>query len=137
MNFVFDNENLQQCQEVFNHIDPEERLVMTHYQLAKDTAITDPARWKEFLTNTKVRAWIEEEITLIKGTTLRRMISNADSNDRSVGAAQMLNALNKSFESDTAKEGAVFVYMHVPPNDRELGAPNVHVLEHNIFRKED
>lgn len=137
MNFEFDNPDYMACQAEFNLLDPNDSLYMTHYDLAKATGINDAPLWKQFLTDTRVSNWIDQEITLIKQATLRRMIKNADSNDRSVGAAQMLNALNKSFETDTTKEGPMFVYMAVPLNEREQGAPNAYMVDEDIFDEEE
>lgn len=135
MNFEFDDPNLTACQEEFNRLDPEERLYMTHYDLAKESGIEDSQMWKKFLMETRVSNWIDQEITVIKGTTLRKLIRNADSNDRSVGAAQMLNALNKSFETDTEKEGPMFIYSYVPLNEREQGAPNTMRADRDLFER--
>lgn len=137
MEFEFNDQELTECQEEFNRMDPEERLYMTHYDLAKESGIRDSAMWKKFLMETRVSNWIDQEITLIKSTTLRRLIKNADSNDRSVGAAQMLNALNKSFDMDTEKEGPTFVYSYVPLNAREQGAPNTQRLDADLFERRE
>ena len=135
MNFEFEDEELAACQAAFNALDPEERLSMTHYDLAKTSGVADSQAWKRFLMETKVANWIDQEITIIKGVTLRKMIKNADSNDRSYGAAQMLNALNKSFDTDTVKDGPVFVYTYIPLNEREQGAPNTTQEDHDIFER--
>jgi hypothetical protein len=135
MNYELDDEELMACQAVFNKLDPEERLFMTHYTLAKETEITDSQAWKRFLMDTRVANWIDQEVTVIKNITLRKMIKDADSNVRSYGAAQMMNALNKSFESDAVKEGPIFVYTYVPLNAREQGAPNTMQADRDLFER--
>ena len=135
MELEFDDEVLTACQAAYNTLDPEERLYMTHYDLSRSTNITDSQLWKKFLMDTRVSNWIDQEITLIKSTTLRKMIKNADSNERSYGAAQMLNALNKSFDTDTTKEGPMFVYTYVPLNLREQGAPNTAQANYDLFER--
>lgn len=136
MDFEFEDPELLLCQEAFSSLDPEGRLFMTHYELAKDTDIPSQL-WKKFLMETRVSNWIDQELTLIKSTTLRKMIRNADSNDRSVGAAQMINALNKTFDSDVEKDGPMFVYTYVPLNDREQGAPNTAQLPYDVFERRE
>lgn len=136
MHFEFDDEVMLACQEAFNNSDPEERLYKTHYELAKETGI-DSQSWKVFLTDTRVSNFIDQEVTLIKSTTLRKMIKNADSNDKSYGAAQMLNALNKTMDTDVVKDGPTFIYMAVPLNERELGAPNVQHVRQGLFDEEE
>ena len=128
MNFEFENKELQQCLVMFNSLPPEERLFMTHYELAQNTRIKDSAIWKEFLLDTRVSDWINQELTLFKSAQLRKLVKDATKNDRSVGAAQMLNALNKTLENESTKEGPVFIYSYVPLNERELNAPNVRIL---------
>ena len=135
MNFEFEDADLLACQAEFNRLDPEERLYMTHYDLSRSSGIEDSQLWKRFLMETRVSNWIDQEITLIKSTTLRKMIKNADSNERSYGAAQMLNALNKSFDTDTTKEGPMFVYTYVPLNEREQGAPNTQRADRDLFER--
>lgn len=135
MNFDFNDSELQQCQVMFNSLPPEERLFMTHYELAQKTRIKDSTLWKRFLLDTRVTEWINQELTLFKAAQLRKLVKNATDNDRSVGAAQMLTALNKTFDTDTQKEGNVFIYSYVPMNVREQTAPNTQILDHDIFKE--
>lgn len=135
MNFEFNDEELATCQAEFNRLEPEDRLFMTHYELAKESGIPDSQAWKRFLMETRVANWIDQEITVIKSTTLRKMIKRADTNGNSYGAAQMLNALNKSFETDTVKDGPIFVYTYVPLNEREQGAPNTGQADRDLFER--
>lgn len=128
MNFEFDDNELTLCQEEFNKLAPEERLFMTHYELAKQTTIKDSTLWKKFLLDSRVSDWINQELTLFKSAQLRKLVKDATKNDRSVGAAQMLNALNKTLENESTKDGPVFIYSYVPLNKRELNAPNVRIL---------
>lgn len=128
MNFEFENKELRQCLVVFNSLPPEERLFMTHYELAQTTRIKDSTIWKEFLLDTRVSDWINQELALFKSAQLRKLVKDATKNDRSVGAAQMLNALNKTLENESIKDGPVFIYSYVPLNKRELNAPNARIL---------
>jgi hypothetical protein len=135
MNFEFEDEQMTLCQEAFNLLDPEKRLTASHYDLAKLTAIQDSTLWKHFLMDTRVSDWINQEVTLYKEAQLRKMIAYATDDRRSYGAAQMINALNKSFDSDTQKEGNIFIYSMVPLNQREQGAPNTQILPMDIFER--
>ena len=54
MEFEFEDPLLAACQEEFNNLDPEDRLFMTHYQLAKKTDIHDSQAWKQFLMDSKI-----------------------------------------------------------------------------------
>ena len=135
MDFELEDIDLRACQEEFNQLPPEERLFLTHYELANRTSISDSVLWKKFLLNPKVNDWINQELTLFKDAQLRKLIKDATKNDKSVGAAQMLNALNKTFDSDTAKEGNVFIYSYVPLNNREEHAPNTSAMPYDVFEK--
>ncbi len=135
MNFEFEDEALMACQDAFNAMAPEDRLFMTHYEFAKQTPIRDSSIWKRFLLDTRVSDWINQELTLFKSAQLRKLVKDATKNDRSVGAAQMLNALNKTLENETIKDGPIFIYSYVPMNARELGAPNTQVLPEDIFER--
>ena len=65
------------------------------------------------------------------------MIKNADSNERSYGAAQMLNALNKTFDTDVEKEGPLFIYSYVPLHEREQGIPNTQQIDRDVFERSE
>jgi hypothetical protein len=134
MNFDFDDEELKKCQEAFNSLDEEDRLYMNQYQLAEQTGIPG-AQWKRFLLDTRVSEWLNQEIQIIKRTRYHKMIGSANSS--SYGAAQMINALGKSFDNDDSKEGNIFIYSMVPLNTREQGAPNTQMLPYDIFDKEE
>lgn len=136
MEFEFNDEEMLACQTAFNEMDPEERLYQTHYELAVNSEIPSPS-WKRFLLDTRVSDWINQELTIIKGAQYRKMIRNAGENDRSYGAAQMLNALGKTFDGDKSKEGNVFIYSAVPLNSRELNAPNAIELPTDIFERRE
>ena len=136
MQFEFEDEEMLACQEAFNAMEPEERLYKTHYELAANSAIPSTA-WKKFLLDTKVSDWINQELAIIKGAQYRKMIKSAGDNDRSYGAAQMLNALGKTFENDDKKEGNLFVYSYVPLSNKEQGAPNTFKLLTDPFERRE
>ena len=135
MDFELEDQDLRECQKEFNQLSPEDRLFLTHYELATRTSIQDSVLWKKFLLNPKVSDWINQELTLFKDAQLRKLIKDATKNDRSVGAAQMVNALNKTFSSDTAKDGNIFIYSYVPLNNRESSAPNTGTTPYDMFER--
>lgn len=135
MEFNFEDQELTACQEAFNKLDTEERLAMSHYDLASKTGI-DSGLWKKFLLDPRVSEWMNQELTVIRNKQYRKMIINVDDNDRSYGAAQMLNALGKTFDTTSSKEGNLFIYSYVPLNEREHSAPNTIINKDDIFEKE-
>lgn len=137
MNFEWEDESMLACQECFNEIPPEERLYMTHYELAKCTEITDVAQWKAFLSDTRVSDWFRQEMNIIKETQTRKLISDSTKNDKSVGAAQMINALTKISDGGSTKEGPVFIYCYTPIHKREEGLNNIVTQPYDVFQKED
>ena len=97
---------------------------MTHYELAQQTK--KQYSMERVLLDTRVSDWINQDSLF--SAQLRKLVKDATKNDRSVGAAQMLNALNKTLENESIKDGPVFIYSYVPLNKRELNAPNIHLL---------
>lgn len=130
MGFDFGNDiDLETCRLAFAELSPEQALFMTHYELASETGVQTPEVWKRFLTHPQVAEWIAEEVETLRKVQMRKVIRNASDNERSVGAAQMMNALAKVSETTQAKEGNIFIYAYVPLNDREQNAPNTYTLE--------
>ena len=124
MDFEWEDDALLACQEYFNKLPAEERIFMSHYDLAIQSGIGDAQLWKTYLTDKRVSDWIQSETQLFKDVQMRKLIKDATLNNRSAGAAQMLSALNKITETDDRKEGDIIIYSYVPPNPREEKAPN-------------
>jgi hypothetical protein len=136
MNFTWDDSALRGCMVAFNDLPPEKRLFMSQYEFAEASKI-DANKWREFLSDPRVVDWIQQELSVFVQAQQRKLIKEAaNSNSRSVGAAQMLTALNKTKEVTDNKEGAMFIYTYVPPNVREQNAPNLVAETHDIFYKE-
>lgn len=134
MNIDFNDTDLQELQDLFNAQDPEMAIFMSHYQLATATGV--PAqRWKDFLLHPAVAQWIKQEIELFKVHQLKQMIRTATDNDRSVGAAQMINSLSKTLDDGTNKSGAIIVYTHVPLTEPQRQGTTIETIEldHNIL----
>lgn len=123
MNFDFKDTRMKACQDAFNALDPEKSLVMSHFDLARSTDIKDKDQWKDFLKDVRVSEALNEELQLYKDAQQRKLIQRATSNDKSVGTAQMINALTKAKDSDGNKEGTMFIYTYVPLNANEADSP--------------
>lgn len=135
MNINFTDPRMIMCQQEYNKLDPEQRLSMSHFDLAQMTAITDTEPWIEFLKDPRVADSINEELTIYKEAQQRKLISRATTHDKSVGTAQMINALGKAMETETAKTGTMMIYSYVPLNAREAQAPNVRSESRDIFEE--
>lgn len=136
MNINFTDPRMTMCQQEYNKLDPEQRLSMSHFDLAQHTAINDTEPWIEFLKDPRVADKINEELTIYKEAQQRKLIQRATTHDKSVGTAQMINALGKAMENETSKTGTMMIYSYVPLNAREMQAPNTYCNRHDIFEKE-
>ena len=137
LDFTWEDEAMRVCQALFNDLDPEKRLFMNHYDLAKETRLADTNAWKMFLTDPRVVEWFDSEMKLFKKQQLNKAIKNATDSSRSVGAAQMINALDKITDDADQKGGPVFVYGYIPLNAREESVPNVQIQTTDVFKRED
>ena len=109
-------------------------ISMNHYDLARITAIKDVQLWKMFLTDPEVSAYIDQEANILAQAGLRKLTSDvADS--RSVGQAQLINAMGKVAETKATKEGPIFIYTYVPLTDSQQKANNVQLLEKDVFEQ--
>lgn len=122
---------LAACWPVYKQLG-ETAFPCSHYDLAKITSIDDPEIWKVFLMDAGVSEWIQEELNMLQGAELNKMLANV-SKSRSVGQAQIINALSKLKDGATQKEGPVFIYMYVPLNEEQAEAPNVVKLDKDPF----
>lgn len=114
----------------------ERALYMNHYQLAAETRIEDPIIWKMFLIDPRISDYINSEMNIIRGASINEIIQKAP-NSKSVGQAQLINALVKIDETATNKDGPVFIYSYVPLNAEQSFAPNVLMPSEGIKQKED
>lgn len=121
MNIDFDDPQLKELQELFNTINSEDSIFMSHYELSQTTG--RPAdQWKKFLTHPAVSIWMTQELQLFKEYQLKQMIRNATDNNKSVGAAQMINSLTKTLQDGHVKTGPHIIYTYVPmTEDQEQG----------------
>lgn len=133
MEIQFTNPTLTMCQQEWNNLDPEMRITMSHFDLAQHTNITDIEPWIEFLKDPRVSEKINEELTIYKEAQQRKLIARATTHDKSVGTAQMINALGKSIEENTTKSGTIMIYSYVPLNSREAQASGARQESEDIF----
>jgi hypothetical protein len=119
----------------FSHL--PKSLYLTHYELAKLDPPNNPSSssidWREFLTTEDISQFIEQELSLLKQGEFKKLLQNISQTGKSVGIGQTLNALMKSMEVSSIKEGPVFIYTYVPPTPQEQGGSQVKVLEGDIF----
>lgn len=124
------------CQAEYNKLPPEERITMSHFDLANQTKIDRIDPWIEFLKDPRVSDKINEELKLFREAQQRKLIKRATQHDKSVGTAQMINALGKSIEDTNGKsDGPVFIYSYVPLNDSEEKVPTTRKLRKDIFEQ--
>ena len=123
MNIQFDDDELDSLQDLFNTLDPEEAIFMNHYKLAECTGI-GADRWKQFLLHPQVSTFLTQELQLFTEFQMKLMIRDATDDKRSVGAAQMMNALSKAMQENHPKEGPIIIYTHVPLTEAQaVGSP--------------
>ena len=108
-------------------------LTMNHYDLAKYTEVNDPEVWKKFLLEQDVRNYISTEVEILRNTEFNKMIRNVGDNQRSVGQAQLMSALDKIKQDSNHKEGPVFIYTYVPLSPEQAQAENVQEAESDPF----
>ena len=128
-----DEEQKEQLWEQFKALEAK-AISMNHYDLARNTTIHDTQLWKMFLTDPEVSAYIDQEANILAQTELRKLTSNV-SDSRSVGQAQLINAMGKVAETKTTKEGPIFIYTYVPLASSQMKAGNVKLLDRDVFEK--
>ena len=107
---------------------------MNHYDLARLTNQKDVQLWKQFLTDPEVSAYIDQEAQILTQTELRKLSADV-SDSRSVGQAQLINAMSKLADTKVTKEGPIFIYSYVPLSENQAKAPNVVLLEKDVFEE--
>lgn len=110
----------------------QKAIAMNHYDLARITHIKDVQLWKKFLTDPEVSSYIDQEAQILTQTELRKLTSDV-SDSRSVGQAQLINAINKLNDTKLTKEGPIFIYTYVPLSSSQKQADNVIQLKEDVF----
>lgn len=126
-----DEELKEQLWQQFKALEAK-AISMNHYDLARITSIKDVELWKYFLTAPDVAAYIEQEAQILTQTELRKLASDV-SDSRSVGQAQLINAMSKLTDVKTTKEGPIFIYTYVPLSESQMKADNVVIADKDVF----
>jgi hypothetical protein len=142
MEIQFTDPNMIKCQKVFTEIGVQTALFMNHYELAEHgmsrAEELNTAHWKTFLMDQQVAEYMDEELRLYNQAQLKKMIRQSTTNDRSVGTAQMIGALQKTLGiGPEAVDGVRYIYSYVPLNHEEQQAPDVRAESNDIFWEED
>ena len=126
-------DNLQKAEmwELFKALEAK-AIQMNHYDLARVTTQKDVQLWKQFLTDPEVTAYIDQEAQILTQSELRKLASDV-SDSRSVGQAQLINAMSKLTDTKTTKEGPIFIYTYVPLSSSQEKAANVEVAPEDVF----
>lgn len=125
----------EECKKQFLALG-ETALTLNHYQLAMETTIENPLIWKMFLLDPRISEYVNSEMSIIRNAGINEIIKQAPSS-RSVGQAQLINALVKIDEASANKEGPVFIYSYVPLNEEQKFAPNVVLPNTEIEQLQD
>ena len=110
----------------------QKAIAMNHYDLARITHIKDVQLWKKFLTDPEVSSYIDQEAQILTQTELRKLTSDV-SDSRSVGQAQLINAINKLNDTKLTNVGPFFIYTYVPISSSQKQADNVIQLKEDVF----
>ena len=110
-----------------------ESFKMHHYDLAETTNVHDPVLWKEFLMEPDIQQWKQEELEVINGAELQKLLTGINESN-SVGKAQIINALQKVLDNKREeKKGPAFVYCYIPLSEQQEKAENVIKLDKDPF----
>ncbi len=129
------NAQFERCKKEFLKLG-ELALTMNHYQLAMETTIENPVIWKMFLLDPRIVDYINSEMNIIRNAGINEIIKQAPSS-RSVGQAQLINALVKIDEASINKDGPVFIYSYVPLSEEQKFAPNVVLMAQDDIEEPD
>lgn len=114
----------------------QQAIMMNHYDFFDKFGKVEPHitidHWKAFITDGRVAKHIQEEFDTIKSVELRKIINNI-SESKSVGQAQLINALTKLTEGDDEKKGPAFIYTYIPPTVEQEQADNIIMLDNDPF----
>ena len=126
----------KQKEELWHHYKQlgADALKANHYALAAKTPISDPEIWKEFLMETDVNDYINQETALLQSAEFRKILLNTE-RDNSAGRAQLINAMMSVNNKQNKKEGPVVIYSYVPLNDQQMKASNIEINEKDPFKQ--
>ena len=119
MNLTFTDERIQSAYSKFMKLLPDS-LTMNQYELAELTSV-EASVWSELMHDGQFAKWRDSELALVLQSNQAKLMSSAADNDRSVGAAQMLNAITKMDAGQQAEQN-FFIYSYVPLTPNECKA---------------
>lgn len=125
-----------ELQHFFSSIGDREAMFLDHYdmsQLDPNHSIED---WKKFFKHPLVADWVLEELTMYRDKQIREILRDAKHSEKSVGVAQMINALSKLDLDQMSTNNKIFVYVYVPLDQEEMNADNVQIAPEDVFRLE-
>lgn len=125
-------ERVQELRDIYEAMEPDV-FYKNHWDLAKDTGIT-AQEWKHFLMLPAVAEYVSQELNMLIENQRRAILRDLNKNQRSVGTAQILNALDKVLSGTNTRDGPIFIYSYVPLNEQERTAPNVIELKRDPFK---
>ncbi len=132
----FTDPKLIECQAAWETLAPEVRLIMSQYDLAEETEVTDITAWMMFLSDTRVKEQLDLEMRLYTEAQQRKLIAKAALDSKSTGTAQMIGALGKTQQEQGSSGGDMFVYTYVPANIKEQESPVFQMAAEDIFATE-
>lgn len=112
----------------------QDALKSNHYILATKTGIYNPDKWKEFLMETDVSDYINQETALLQSAEFRKILLNTD-RDNSAGRAQLINAMMTVNQKQQHKDGPIIIYSYIPLNEQQQKAGNIQMNTKDPFLK--
>lgn len=109
-------------------------LKSNHYILAATTTEHDPEVWKEFLMESDVSDYINQETAILQQAEFRSILLNT-ARDNSAGRAQLINAMMSVNNKQNKKEGPIIIYSYVPLNKEQMKASNIEINKKDPFKK--
>lgn len=97
-------------------------LYLSHYDLNEKFPDFPTQLWREFLTEPEVQRYRTNELSLLNEVELNKLMKDAGTKGGQVGVAQLVNALAKVNSDKPAKDGPIFIYAYIPPNENQKQA---------------
>lgn len=126
---------LNKLKDLYFELGPH-AFTLNHYELTTKTNYGTPLLWKEFLLEPEIQQYISTETSIIRQTELNKITTDLKGS-RSVGQAQLINALQKLNDDNITAEGPVFIYTYIPLSSDQQAAPNVVLKDTDIFLKDN
>lgn len=112
----------------------QEALKANHYTLSATTTISDPQLWKDFLMESDVNEYIQQETALLQEAEFRSILLNT-ARDNSAGRAQLINAFMNANNKQQKKDGPIVIYSYVPLNEQQMKSAHIEINPKDIFKQ--